>query len=331
MYRLRISSLLVISVLSLTVIIATGTDLSAQEEDVLLYLPIILKDHDPSQPYHYLSVDKTALASQVQPGGVLTYTIRYGVGGNEPAPGLTLVDTLPPSTTLKTCTGDVTCDQMNGTATWNLGTVAPFSTGLVTLTVQVDALAISGTVLANQVTLSDLSGLSATETVTTPVESTSEAACELQPITFSSQVFVDPDAPSPFIILTLIQGGASYEDFDWVSWNPAFSDSNRYLIEELDNPSLAGTDFTNFDDPSDHVLSVDDWVSIASDYTGAEIDNRVASLVNQTIRVPIYDMVSGGAVHISHIALLRVISVVESDNREIVATFLRYDDQVCEE
>jgi uncharacterized repeat protein (TIGR01451 family) len=170
MYRLRIFSLLVVAALSLTFIIGTGADLSAQEEDVLLYLPIILKDHDSNQPWHYLSVDKAALANRVQPGGLLTYTIRYSVGGNEPAPGLTLVDTLPPSTTFKTCTGDFTCDHVNGTATWNLGTVAPPSTGLVTLTVQVDSSVISGTVLSNGVSLADLSGLSATDTVTTPVQ-----------------------------------------------------------------------------------------------------------------------------------------------------------------
>ncbi len=170
MSRLLLAIVLALAVLSLAVILVPGGDLHAQEEDVLIYLPIILKDHDPSRPWHSLTIDKSALSSRVRPGQPLTYTIRYQVGGNEPAPGVTLVDTLPQNTTFMACPGELTCSHTAGTVNWNLGTVAPPTTGLVTLTVQVDSTVISGTVLINEIRLSDQSGRLVTNTVTTPVK-----------------------------------------------------------------------------------------------------------------------------------------------------------------
>ena len=105
MSRLLLATALTLAILSLSVIFATGSDLHAQEEDILIYLPIIFKDHDPSRPWHSLSVNKTASPDPVYPGQILTYTIQYNVYGNEPAPNLTLVDTLPQSTTFQSCSG----------------------------------------------------------------------------------------------------------------------------------------------------------------------------------------------------------------------------------
>ena len=48
--------------------------------------------------------------------------------------------------------------------------MTPPATGLVTVTVQVDGTVISGTVLANEIRLSDQSGHLVTNMVTTPVK-----------------------------------------------------------------------------------------------------------------------------------------------------------------
>ena len=140
------------------------------EPDFLFYFPLILKSFDPTQPWHGLAVGKTAFPNPAPPGSPLTYTIRYTVSGNEPASGLTVVDTIPPSTTYQSCSGGLNCNVIDQTVIWNLGNPAPYVSGVVTMVVQVDSAAISGTILYNTVILSDTSGLSATKHITTPVK-----------------------------------------------------------------------------------------------------------------------------------------------------------------
>jgi uncharacterized repeat protein (TIGR01451 family) len=53
----------------------------------------------PVQSSHSLSITKTASPSPVQAGELLTYTLAWAVSGNEPAFGVTISDTVPPSTT----------------------------------------------------------------------------------------------------------------------------------------------------------------------------------------------------------------------------------------
>jgi uncharacterized repeat protein (TIGR01451 family) len=49
--------------------------------------------------WHGLAITKTAEPSPVAAGGLLTYTLEWEVVGNEPAPGVTISDTTPASTT----------------------------------------------------------------------------------------------------------------------------------------------------------------------------------------------------------------------------------------
>lgn len=156
----------------LTLLLSNSICTAQQPEDQFIYLPIIFKNNDPTQPWHALNVSKTTFPGSVQGGDLLTYTIRYSVVGNEPAPGLTVVDTVPQSTTYQTCEGGPTCNYADGTVTWNLGNVAPSTTGVVTMVVQVDNSVISGTMLHNNVTLSDASGLIVTDVISTPVHTT---------------------------------------------------------------------------------------------------------------------------------------------------------------
>lgn len=152
--------------------IISGThdgSLTPQDEDKLIYLPLILKNFNSAQPWHTLSVNKSASSGTVQAGDVLTYTLQYNVSGNEPAPGLTLADTLPQSVTYQSCTG-AACNHANGVVTWSLGDVSPYASGLVTMVVQVDNSVVSGTIITNSATLSDASGLMTADTITTPVQ-----------------------------------------------------------------------------------------------------------------------------------------------------------------
>ena len=124
----------------------------------------------PVQSSHSLSITKTASPSPVQAGELLTYTLAWVVSGNEPAFGVTISDTVPPSTTYQACYG-APCGHAGGVVTWSLGTVNPPASGVVTLVVQVAIPLVSGTVIYNAVAITDTSGLTDTDAVTTPVES----------------------------------------------------------------------------------------------------------------------------------------------------------------
>jgi uncharacterized repeat protein (TIGR01451 family) len=107
----------------------------------------------------------------VQAGELLTYTLAWAVSGNEPAFGVTISDTVPPSTTYQACYGGLSCGHAGGVVTWALGDQYPPASGVVTLVVRVASPLVSGTVIYNAVAITDTSGLTDTDAVTTPVQS----------------------------------------------------------------------------------------------------------------------------------------------------------------
>jgi uncharacterized repeat protein (TIGR01451 family) len=145
---------------------------------------------------HALSVTKSAQANVVLAGAPLTYTIAWGVTGNEPASGVTVSDTVPQSTTYQSCYG-APCIESGGLVTWQLGTVLPPASGAVTLVVQVDGGLPPGTLLANAVIITDTSGVTGTDTITTPVTIGADLAI------FKSDE-PDPVIPGTLLTYTLV-------------------------------------------------------------------------------------------------------------------------------
>jgi len=92
------------------------------------------------------------------------------VTGNEPAFDVTISDTVPPSTTYQSCSG-APCSQAGGIVTWSLGDQYPPASGAVQMVVLVDSPLVSGTLIYNGVAITDTSGLTDTDEITTPVES----------------------------------------------------------------------------------------------------------------------------------------------------------------
>ncbi|MBC7228180.1 MAG: DUF11 domain-containing protein, partial [Thermoflexales bacterium] len=125
----------------------------------------------PVQSSHSLSVTKTADPAAVQAGDLLTYTLAWTVDGNEPAFGVTVSDTVPVSTTYVACSGGLSCGEASGVVTWSLGDQYPPASGAVTLVVRMDSPLVSGTVIYNAVVITDTSGLTDTDDITTPVQS----------------------------------------------------------------------------------------------------------------------------------------------------------------
>jgi len=146
----------------------------------------------PVQSSHSLSVTKTADPAVVQAGGLLTYTLAWAVSGNEPAFGVTISDTVPMSTTYVSCEPAAICAESGGVVTWSLGTVNPPASGVVTLVVRVDSGVPAGAFIYNAVAITDTSGLTDTDDITTPVQTRADLA-----VTKS-------DDPDPVIVGTLL-------------------------------------------------------------------------------------------------------------------------------
>jgi len=128
----------------------------------------------PVESSHVLTLTKTADPDPVQAGGLLTYTLAWEVGGNETALDVTISDTTPASTTFWAASPPTTTTPVvggTGLVVWSLGSISPTATGVVTMVVRVDSPLVSGTLLYNAAIITDSEGITATDEITTPVES----------------------------------------------------------------------------------------------------------------------------------------------------------------
>jgi hypothetical protein len=98
---------------------------------------------------HFLSIDKSDEPDPVIPGQLLTYTLLWGVEGDEPAPGVVVTDTLPlPYVSFVSCDPQSQCQGEtypgSGIVTWDLGDRLDRGVGVtresgwLTMTVRVD-------------------------------------------------------------------------------------------------------------------------------------------------------------------------------------------------
>ncbi|MBK8835334.1 MAG: DUF11 domain-containing protein [Anaerolineae bacterium] len=120
---------------------------------------------------HDVFITKTVSpAGNVSPGTELRYTLNWSVSGNEVAPSVTLVDSIPANTTyvVGSCTN--TCGGPDPLV-WALGNQNPGAAGSVSFSVTVNSPLNNGTQIRNSASITDSTGLTKTTTVTTPVTS----------------------------------------------------------------------------------------------------------------------------------------------------------------
>jgi uncharacterized repeat protein (TIGR01451 family) len=112
--------------------------------------PVVVTVQAPAPPPPQLSLAKTVDKSNVGAGGTLTYALTFSNLGSQPFTA-SLADPLPPGVTFA---GSPSGGQFNGSAVqFNLGTLAPGTSGTVSFTAQVNAGAAAGTVIVNQAQL----------------------------------------------------------------------------------------------------------------------------------------------------------------------------------
>ncbi|RLC93152.1 MAG: hypothetical protein DRI77_12130, partial [Chloroflexi bacterium] len=110
-------------------------------------LPVQVTIDTTVESDHELHVSKSA-PSAIGAGQTMTYTIQYNVSGDEPAPSVTITDTVPDHTTYAGC-GPAPCTESGGVVTWDLGSLAPDDYGTVSLAVTVDSPLADGTEIWN--------------------------------------------------------------------------------------------------------------------------------------------------------------------------------------
>ncbi len=124
-----------------------------------------------------LHVTKAANPTNIEAGDVLTYTIVYSNSGNANAIGVIITDTLDDnavfSETFGTPAGVHDGSSSGGDIVWDIGFVEGEAAqiGILTVTVQITKPLPDDSLITNTVSIASLQGMTATETITTPVNS----------------------------------------------------------------------------------------------------------------------------------------------------------------
>jgi uncharacterized repeat protein (TIGR01451 family) len=99
-----------------------------------------------------MTFSKSSNVVSADPGDTIVYTLYYENTGSGVATGVTVVETLPEHVTLVSYSPNYD-EESGNTYTWNIGTVAGYSSGTITITVTVNPGTPDGTLLINMATL----------------------------------------------------------------------------------------------------------------------------------------------------------------------------------
>lgn len=149
----------------------------------------------------------------------------------------------------------------------------------------------------------------------------SAADCELYPIALSQQSL---SGVAPGSVLTNIANGAQPGNFGWLTW--AGSPSVPTLVKSLTPPGDSDT-YVNPDDPSDHVISIGDWIQGKPGVSNSkQVRNALDALKQIDIVVPVWDETRGQGnnadYRVSSFARVRLISYALPGQNRITARFL---------
>ncbi len=104
---------------------------------------------------HVLTLDKDDSPDPVTKGSELTYTLAWGVAGNEPADGVVLKDPLPFGTQFVSASDGGVYDPAMRIVTWDLGDKVPGDSGTLMLVVKVNLDFPNNLNIENRATISD--------------------------------------------------------------------------------------------------------------------------------------------------------------------------------
>ncbi|NMB48753.1 DUF11 domain-containing protein, partial [Candidatus Kuenenbacteria bacterium] len=100
---------------------------------------------------HEVSIEKSAPA-EINAGDGITYTLDWNVTGNETAPDVTVIDSLPANVTFVSASDSGTYDEATRKITWLLGDKQPGDNGTLTVVVSTEAVSLTdGETITNNV------------------------------------------------------------------------------------------------------------------------------------------------------------------------------------
>ncbi|MHB8092504.1 MAG: DUF7507 domain-containing protein [Syntrophales bacterium] len=152
-----------------------------------------------------LHLEKTADSDPVAAGASLTYTLRYENNGNASATGVKVMDTLPIGLIFQSASAGGVYSASDRTVTWNIGASPSGNSGVLTVTVQVQAGLAVGTTITNTANISSVDGSTETVSLITKVGSGSN-------ITFAKSVTPETVAPSGVITYSLTCRNSGNQD-----------------------------------------------------------------------------------------------------------------------
>ena len=148
---------------------------------------------------HALAITKSGPAT-VAAGGQIAYTLSYTVTGNETAQNVVIDDNTPANTTFASATGtgvQAPPAGSTGLVRWQLGNLAPGTSGTATLVVNVNSPLANGTIINNLATASDANGGTAANASWTTTVTSGHA------FTLSKLDMPDPVTPNGLLNYTL--------------------------------------------------------------------------------------------------------------------------------
>lgn len=160
-----------------------------------------------------------------------------------------------------------------------------------------------------------------TPTPSPTATSTPATACELYPIALHEITLRDHDAGD---LLGDIYNGAQPGNFGWLTW--AGSPNVPTLVRSLTVPGNSQT-YANPDDPSDHTVSIGDWVQGSPGVANSSaVRAALEELMTRDIVVPVWDAVAregnNSRYRVSAFALVRITDYRLSGQNRITAQFL---------
>jgi len=147
-------------------------------------------------------------------------------------------------------------------------------------------------------------------------------SCELYPIALSKESLSNVVAGT----VVNVFNGAQPGNFGWLSWGG--SPSEPALVKSL-TPAGDSSSYVNPDLPTDHQVSVGDWVQAKPGVSNSKnVRDALDSLKTIDITIPIWDQVRGqgehAAYHVAAFANVRLISYQLPGQNQITARFLGY-------
>jgi uncharacterized repeat protein (TIGR01451 family) len=187
-----------------------------------------------------MTFSKTANVNNADPSDTIIYTLTYENTGSGVATDVVVTDTIPVGVSYSSSSPPYSSES-GGTYTWNIGAVAGFGGGSITLTVTVDVGVADGTLLHNTATLDydDANGNPYTQ-----LTDYADVTVTAPKMTFTKSADVEDADPGDTIVYTLYYENEGSGQATDVVVTDTISDDTTYVSSNPGYDSQSGNTYT---------------------------------------------------------------------------------------